>query len=107
MVFQEEDTKKKKKGYERVNKYAQDAVNYLQLVSHDMYIAQSYSQYTESCNNLADDIVTSQEKIGMVERAIGIGRKGLEHNYRKKIFLEFHYKIRFDINIKVLCSKNT
>jgi hypothetical protein len=79
MIVKEDDTDKKKQGHERVIKYAQDAINYLQLVSHDMYIAQAYWVYAESCSNLADDIVISSVKMGMIDRAIDVGREGLEH----------------------------
>jgi len=79
MIIKEDETDKKKQGHERIINYAQDAFDYLQLVSQDMFIAQAYSVYADSCSSLADDIVISSEKKGMVDRAIEVGRKGLEH----------------------------
>ncbi len=61
MIVKEDETEKKKQGHEMVIQYAQDAIEYLHLVSQDMFIAQAYWVYTESCTNLADDIVTLSE----------------------------------------------
>jgi len=80
MVLREGDPDKKKEGYEKIIKYAKDAIRYLQLVSQDFYIAQTYQFYASNCSSLARDVVTSfEEKRAILEKAVEIGRKGLEH----------------------------
>ena len=83
LIVQEDDTDKKRQGHEVIIQYAKDAIQYLQLVSHYTFIAQSYWVFAESCSNVASDIETSLEgKRDRIESAIEIGRKGLEYARR-------------------------
>jgi len=83
VILKEGDPDKKKEGYEKVIKYAEDAIRYLQLVSQDFFIAETYLFYAESYSSLARDVVTSsEEKRAKLEKTVEIGRKGLEHATR-------------------------
>ena len=80
IIPKEEDPDKKKEGYEKIIRYAEDAVRYLQLVSQDFDIAEAYQLHAESYSYLARDVVTSlEEKRVMSKKAVEIGRKGLQH----------------------------
>jgi len=80
MNLREEDPDKKKEGYEKTIQYAEDAIRYLQLVSQDVFIAETCLFYAESYSSLAHEVVTSlDQKRVTFGRAIEIGRKGLEH----------------------------
>ncbi len=83
MMLREEDPDVKKEGHRKIIKYAQDANQYLQLVSNDLFIAQVYSYYAESYSSMARNVeVTSEEKRILLRKAVEIGRKGLEHASR-------------------------
>ncbi len=83
MILREEDPDKRKEGHQKIIKYAEDAIRYLQLVSQDFFIAGTYLFYVETYSSLARDIVTSlEEKRAILEKAVEIGRKGLEHASR-------------------------
>jgi len=80
MTLKEADPEKKKDGYKKMIKYSEDAIRYLQLVSQDFFIAESYLFYAESHSSLALDVEASpEEKRAMLEKAVEAGRKGLEH----------------------------
>lgn len=79
MIVKEDDADKKKQGHEGIINYAQDAIGYLQLVSQDMFIAQAYWVYAESCSNMADGMVIRSDKISVINRALDLGREGLKY----------------------------
>jgi hypothetical protein len=79
----EEDPDKKKEEYEKIIRYAEDAVRYLRLVSQDFDIAEAYQLHAEGYSYLARDVATSlEEKRVMSKKAVEIGRKGLQHAIR-------------------------
>ena len=79
----EEDLDKKKEEYEKIIRYAEDAVRYLQLVTQDFDIAEAYQLHAEGYSYLARDVATSlEEKRVMSKKAVEIGRKGLQHAFR-------------------------
>jgi len=83
MVLREEDLDKKKEGYGKIIKYAEDAIRFLQLVSQDFFIAETCLFYAESYSSQAREIeVNLKEKRLLLEKAVEIGRKGLEHAAR-------------------------
>ena len=76
----EEDPDKRKEGYEKVIQYSKDAINYLQPVSQDFFIAETFHFYIESYSSLAREVVTDPiEKRSILEKAVDLGRKGVEH----------------------------
>ena len=76
----EADPDRSKERNEQIIKYAEDAIRYLKLVSQDYFIAQTSLFYAESYSSLASDTEINQiEKRAMLEKAIEIGREGLEH----------------------------
>jgi len=82
-ALKEEDPDRKKEEYEEIIRYAEDAIHYLQLVSQDLLIAQTYLYYAESYVSLARDFeASSREKRALLEKAVEIGRKGLDHAAR-------------------------
>jgi len=82
-VLREEDPDKKKKGFEKIFQYSQEAIKHFHLVSQDLGIAETYRFYIESYSTLACDVQTSrEEKAALFEKAIEAGRKGLEHAVR-------------------------
>ncbi len=83
MILREEDPDKKKEGHREVIRHAEDAIKHLHLVSQNYFIAQTYSFYTESYPALARDVeASSEEKRAVLEKAVEIGRKGLEYATR-------------------------
>lgn len=83
MTLREADPDKKREGHERIVKYSEDAIRYLQLVSQDFFIAEVYLFYAESCSSLASDFeVGLEEKHAIFEKAVKTGREGLEHATR-------------------------
>ena len=76
----EEHPDKKREGYERVMRYAKDAVRHLLIVCRYDLLPIIYSPYSESYYFLACEVETNpKERRTLLERAIEIGRKGLEY----------------------------
>ena len=70
----------RRRGHEDTIKYAQEAVRFLEPLAQDFYIAEACLFYAEAYSNLASDFATSpDEKSALLEKAIDIGRTGLEH----------------------------
>ncbi len=82
MALREETTDKKKKTFKEIIKYAEKAIHYLQLVSQDFIIAETYQFYAESYSSLARHEVGMEKKRALLEKAADLGRKGLEHAVR-------------------------
>jgi hypothetical protein len=83
MTLREADPDKKKEGFRKIIKCGEDAIQYLQLVSQDFFIAQTCTYYAESYSSQARDFEASpEEKRAILEKAVEIGRKGLEHANR-------------------------
>jgi hypothetical protein len=82
-MLREADPDRKTKGYREIMQYGENAVRHLQLVAQDFFIAETYLFYAESCSALAMDVdASSEEKRAMLEKAVEIGREGLEHANR-------------------------
>jgi uncharacterized repeat protein (TIGR01451 family) len=80
MAAKESNTNKKKEYYAKIIRYSQDAAASLQLVSQDYYIAETYMFYTESYTHLGREIeIEIEGKQALLNKAVEIGRKGLEH----------------------------
>lgn len=83
MTNREENPDKRKKAHEAVIKYAEEAIRTLQLVAQDYFIAETYLFYVDSYSSLARDIETSPiVKRTLLEKAVDVGRQGLEHAHR-------------------------
>ena len=83
MILREEDPDKRKKGHEEIIKHAEAAIRNLELVSQDFFIAETILYYADARANAARDVVTSvKEKRAILENAVEIGNKGLEHATR-------------------------
>jgi KaiC/GvpD/RAD55 family RecA-like ATPase/tetratricopeptide (TPR) repeat protein len=79
MTLREADPDKKKEGYEKIIKYSENAIRYLQLVSQNFFIAGTYLFYAESYSSLARDIKANlEERRAILKKAVENGRKGLE-----------------------------
>jgi len=82
----EEDPDKIREGYEKVIRYAEDGRHHLLLVSRHDWLADLYSWYIESYYFLALNVETDPEaKRNLLERAIEIGRKGLEYAQQSEV----------------------
>jgi len=76
----EGDPDKRREGYATTFLYAEDAIRSLQLISQDFFIAETCLFYAESLISLGREAVTSLDKKRTAfERAVEIGRKGVEH----------------------------
>lgn len=76
----EEDPDKKREGYEKVARFAEDAVRHLLSVCAYDWLPNVYSNYSESYYFLANDVeIDSKERRNLLERAIEVGQKGLEY----------------------------
>jgi KaiC/GvpD/RAD55 family RecA-like ATPase len=80
MTLREVDPDKKKEGHKKIIQYSEEAIRYLELVSQDYFLAETYLFYAEAYSSLASFVeVGSEEKRTVLEKAVEIGRKGLEH----------------------------
>ncbi len=76
----EEDPDKRREGYERVIRYAEDAVRHYLIVCRYDALPSVCKEYIESCNSLACEVETDpEEKRSLLERAIEVGQEGLEY----------------------------
>jgi len=83
MNAREGDPDRRKEGQQNIIKHAGDAIRYLKLVSQDFFIAETCLFYAETYSSQSRDVVTSlEEKRVILEKAVEIGRKGLEHATR-------------------------
>ncbi|UCD95887.1 MAG: hypothetical protein JSV35_05120 [Candidatus Bathyarchaeota archaeon] len=83
MALREGDPDKRREGHEKAIEGAKEAIRRLELVSQDFYIAETYLFYAESYSNLSKITDASQEeKEALLEKAVNLGRKGLEHAKR-------------------------
>jgi len=83
MILREEDPDKRKEAHKKIIIHAENAIRYLQLVSQDIFIAGTILYYADARAHAARDAVTSlEEKRAILEKAVEIGRKGLEHATR-------------------------
>jgi KaiC/GvpD/RAD55 family RecA-like ATPase len=83
MTLREADPDKKKEEYRKIIEYAEDGIRYLELVAQDFFIAETYLFYAESYSSLALEAGTSlEERRNELEKAIMIGRQGLNHANR-------------------------
>lgn len=83
MVLREADPDKKRQEYVDIFKYAEDAVHSLELVSQDFFIAETCLFYADSYSSQARDFqISLTEKKTTLEKAVAIGRQGLEHATR-------------------------
>ena len=78
MTLREADPDRQKKGHKMTIQYSEEAIHYLALVSQDYFIAGTYVLYTEGYLSLAT-YFGPEEKRAILEKAVEIGRKGLEH----------------------------
>ncbi len=83
MTLREADPDKKKEEYRKIIMYSEEASRYLQVVSQDFFIAQVYSYCVEAYSSLARDVeANAEDRLAALEKAVEIGRKGLEHAVR-------------------------
>ena len=79
-TLREADPDKKQEGRESIVKYAENALRHLEPVCQDFFIAETCLYYVESYSSQALEVESSlQTKRAMLEKAVGMGRKGFEH----------------------------
>jgi KaiC/GvpD/RAD55 family RecA-like ATPase/tetratricopeptide (TPR) repeat protein len=83
MIVREADPDKKKEECRKIVEYAGDGIRLLELVAQDFFIAQIYFLYAESYSFLALEVGSNaEERREDMEKAITIGREGLDHANR-------------------------
>jgi len=83
MMVREGDPDKKKEGHRKITEFAQHAINCLQPVLQDFFIAETYLFYAESYSALGSNVeVSSEERRKTLKKAVECGREGLEHAKR-------------------------
>jgi KaiC/GvpD/RAD55 family RecA-like ATPase len=83
MIPGEANPDKKKNSHEEILKYAEEAIQHLQLVNQDTHIAETYLFYAESYSCLAREFATNpSEKLSFSRKAVETGEKGLDHALR-------------------------
>jgi len=83
MTLREEDPDRKKEGYGKIFQYAENAISYLQQISQDFFIAETYLFYAENYFSLAREVIIgSDQKRASFARIVQMGRKGVEHATR-------------------------
>ncbi len=78
MLRLEEDPDKRREGYKKTTEYAEDALRHLRVIAYSSYIVFTYYYYTESFTRLADIETDLETKRVLLERAVEVGREGLE-----------------------------
>ena len=81
MMVRETDPDRLKEGYKRIINYSEEGIRCLQRVAQDFFIAGAYMFYAESYYNLKDFETDPKERSILLQKAVAIGRKGLEHAY--------------------------
>jgi hypothetical protein len=79
MMNLEEDPDKQIEGYKKAIGYAEEALRHLRVIDYRPHIVYSYYSYTESFNRLAYIETNLEKKRVLLERAVKVGREGLEH----------------------------
>jgi len=79
MVQLEEDTDKQREGFKKATEHAKDALRHLCVIAHRPYIVFTYYPYTESFTRSAYIETDLNAKRVLLERAVEVGREGLEH----------------------------
>jgi hypothetical protein len=83
MVLREEDPDRKKEQRSSIVRYSEDAIRNLELVSQDFLVAQTCLFYAETYSALYRETEASlEERLGYLDKAMAIGRTGLEHALR-------------------------
>ena len=74
---------KRKQEYDEIVKYAEEGIGYLDLVCQDVFIADTYLFPSQTYSTIAHDFAVSlPEKLAYSNKAINIGKKGLEYAIR-------------------------
>ncbi len=82
-MMREEDPDQKKTGHVKIIDYSEKAIDCLQLVFQDYFIAETYLFYVESYSAMGSDVdVSPEERRRILRKAVDAGRKGLEHAKR-------------------------
>ncbi len=80
LAIREANPDNRRKRFEETAQYAQEAIRYLKPVCQDFFIAETCLFYADAYSSLSSDFATNPaEKNTMLEKAIEIGRQGLEH----------------------------
>ena len=83
LAIREANPDNRRKGHEKTIKHAKEGIRFLRAFSQDFLIAETSLFYSEAYSSLASDFATSlPEKNSKLEKAIEIGRSGLEHATR-------------------------
>ncbi len=75
----EEDPERQREGYKKTIEYAEDALRHLRVIDYRPYIIYSFYPYTESFTRLAYIETDLEAKRDLLERAVKVGREGLQH----------------------------
>ena len=75
----EEDPDRQREGFKKAIEYAEDALHHLHVIDYRPYIIFTYYPYTESFTRWADIETDLETKRVLLERAVEVGREGLEH----------------------------
>jgi len=75
----EEDPDKQIEGYKKAIGYAEDALRHLRVIDYRPSVLFTYYSITESFNRLAYIETDLEKKRVLLERAVKVGREGLEH----------------------------
>jgi tetratricopeptide (TPR) repeat protein len=83
ITLREADPDKKKEEHKEIIQYSEDGIRHLELVGQDFFIAEICMFYAESYSSLAREVeVIPEERRAELEKAINIGREGLDHANR-------------------------
>jgi len=82
-TLREADPDKKQEGRESIIKYSENALRHLEPICQDFFIAETCLYYVESYSSQAIEAESNlQAKRALLEKAVGVGRRGLEHATR-------------------------
>jgi tetratricopeptide (TPR) repeat protein len=82
-LMREENPEQKNAGHRSIIECSENAIESLQLVNQDFFIAETYLFYVESYSALGSDInISLEERRKILRKAVEAGSKGLEHAKR-------------------------
>jgi exonuclease VII small subunit len=82
-MMREADPELKRSGRKRIIEFSENAINCLQLVRQDFFIAETYLFYVESYSASGSDVdIGPEDRRRILKGAVEAGRKGLEYAQR-------------------------
>lgn len=78
-IYEKEDPDKAREVYKKVEEYCEDAIRHYSIIAYGAGIANAYIFKILPCEHLATIEINLKDKRRLIEEAVNLGCKGLEH----------------------------